>query len=98
MLRTASTLTSSVCCPWPGSDSDNLPFKIQMIITLRMQAMKNITVYQGIAFSTVYGPNAASGVLPNQPSTLSQIGLVYFSSKFSAYSPKYWFTSCTTIG
>src|SRR5688572_10843642 len=76
MLRTANTLTSSVCCPPPGSDSDNFPLKIQMMTTLRMQAMKNITVYHGIAFSAVYGPNTSSGFAPNFPSNLSQIGLV----------------------
>jgi hypothetical protein len=84
MLRTASTLTSSVCWPPPGSDSESLPLRIQMITTLMMHAMKNITVYQGIALSAVYGPKAASGVDPNQPSTLSHTGFVYFSSKLSA--------------
>src|SRR5207302_3015138 len=66
MLRTASTPTSRVCCPCPGSSSDSLPLKIQISARLMTQASTNITVYQGIAFSGVYGPpNAASGVEPN---------------------------------
>src|SRR5437762_8328319 len=50
MLRTASTPTSSVCCPCPGSSSDNLPFMIQTRVIVRMHAITNMTVYQGIAF------------------------------------------------
>src|SRR5437879_1109241 len=65
MLRTASTPTSRVCCPAPGSSSESLPFNIQITTKLRTQATTNITVYHGIAFSGVYGPNAASGVVPN---------------------------------
>src|SRR5207302_2806147 len=65
MLRTASTPTSRVCCPAPGSSSDSLPFNIQITTKLRMQATTNITVYQGIAFSGVYAPKTDSGVAPN---------------------------------
>src|SRR2546427_12118218 len=52
-LRTASTPTSSVCCPCPGSSSDSLPLNIQIKARLIKQANTNITVYQGIAFSGV---------------------------------------------
>src|SRR5438552_19053055 len=72
MLRTASTPTSSVCCAAPGSSSDSLPLKIQISTRLMMQASTNMTVYQGIAFSGVYTPNAASGVVPNFPRTFCQ--------------------------
>src|SRR5438876_12405368 len=65
MLRTASTPTSSVCCPAPGSSSESLPFRIQITAILRMHAKTNITVYQGIAFSGVYWPKTASGVEPD---------------------------------
>jgi hypothetical protein len=40
------------------------PLKIQIITTLSTQAMKNITVYHGIAFSAVYGPKAPSASAP----------------------------------
>src|SRR5260221_10432732 len=81
MLRTASTPTSSVCCPCPGSSSESLPLKIQISTRLMIQASTNITVYQGIAFSGVYTPNKESGVVPNFPSTLVQNGYVYFISR-----------------
>ena len=74
MLRTASTPTSSVCCPGPGSSSESLPFNIQITTRLRMQATTNITVYHGIAFSGVYGPKAASGVEPNFAKNFCQNG------------------------
>src|SRR5207248_11047821 len=53
MLRTASTPTSRVCCPWLGSSSDILPLKIQIRAKVRMHAITNMMVYQGIAFSGV---------------------------------------------
>src|SRR5437879_12747432 len=81
MLRTASTPTSSVCCPGPGSSSESRPFNIQITTRLRRQATTNITVYQGIAFSGVYGPKAASGVEPNLPRNFCQNRYVYFISK-----------------
>src|SRR5216117_2447322 len=84
ILRTASTPTSSVCCPEPGSSSESLPLKIQITNRLMMQASTNITVYQGIAFSGVYTPKAASGVVPNFPRTFVQNGYVYFISKLYA--------------
>src|SRR6266478_5079710 len=86
--RTASTPSSSVCCPGPGSSSESCPFKIHIIATLRTQAITNITVYQGIAFSGVYGPNTASGVVPNLAKNFVQSGCVYVISNLYAHSPK----------
>jgi hypothetical protein len=42
----------------------SLPFMIQMMITLKIQAMKNITVYQGIAFPACK-VQRRFGVVPN---------------------------------
>ena len=53
ILRTASTPTSKVCCPWLGSSSDSFPFMIQISAILRMHAITNMIVYQGMAFSGV---------------------------------------------
>jgi hypothetical protein len=74
MPRTASTPTSSVCWPAPGSSSESFPLRIQISSTLRIQAITNITVYQGIAFSGVYTPNTASGVVPNFARNVFQRG------------------------
>src|SRR5258707_4653951 len=62
MSRTAKMATSRVCCPLLGSSSERRPFKIQIRATARTQAIRNMIVYQGMAFSGVYGPKAASGV------------------------------------
>src|SRR5207253_9513400 len=71
---------------------------IQINAIVMMQANTNMIVYQGIAFSGVYAPNAASGVEPNFASNHFHLGYVYFISKLYAYSPKYWFTSRPIIG
>src|SRR5262249_6210180 len=81
MSRMASTPSSRACCGLLGSSTDSLRLNNRMMITLRMQAMTNITVYQGIAVSGVYGPKAASGVVPKNPRNLVQSGCVYFISK-----------------
>src|SRR5437016_6333502 len=76
MLRTASTPTSKVCCPCPGSSSESLPLMIQINAIEMRHASTNMIVYQGMAFSGVYAPNAASGVEPNFANTLFQTGYV----------------------
>jgi hypothetical protein len=50
--------------------------RIQINSTLRIQAITNMTVYQGIAFSGVYTPNTASGVVPNFARNFFQRGYV----------------------
>ena len=68
--RTASTATSSVCCPPCGSSSDrrlpnSLPFNIHTKMIVNRHAMTNITVYQGMAVSGEYfTPKTASAFVP----------------------------------
>src|SRR5215213_9944756 len=54
---------SRVICPGVGSSSESLPLKSLITTTVRMQAITNMIVYHGIAFSGEYSPKTASGVV-----------------------------------